>query len=191
MEEIFVDRTLYNGAPEDLDGRCAVERETYAFLKGKGVSFQRVDHGPAMTIAACEEVDRVLGIHMCKNLFLCNRQKTDFYLLLMPGRKPFRTKELSSQIQAARLSFADETYMREFLGLEPGSVTVLGLIHDADRRVRLLIDEDLLKDEYIGCHPCINTSSLKIRMKDLLETILPATGHTYTPVHLSDGQVSE
>ena len=116
-------------------------------------------------------------MEICKNLFLCNRQKTLFYLLLMPGSKPFRTKELSAQIGSARLSFASEEYMEQFLDLTPGSVTVLGLMNDTDNRVQLLIDEDVVKDEYFGCHPCINTSSLKMKTNDILEKFLPAVHH--------------
>lgn len=130
-----------------------------------------------MTIEACQGVDALLGMEICKNLFLCNRQKTQFYLLLMPGSKPFRTKELSAQIGSARLSFASEEYMEQFLDLTPGSVTVLGLMNDTDNRVQLLIDEDVVKDEYFGCHPCINTSSLKMKTNDILEKFLPAVHH--------------
>ena len=130
-----------------------------------------------MTIEACQGVDALLGMEICKNLFLCNRQKTQFYLLLMPGNKPFRTKELSAQIGSARLSFASEEYMEQFLDLTPGSVTVLGLMNDTDDHVQLLIDEDVVKDEYFGCHPCINTSSLKMKTSDILEKFLPAVHH--------------
>ena len=130
-----------------------------------------------MTIEACQGVDALLGMEICKNLFLCNRQKTQFYLLLMPGSKPFRTKELSAQIGSARLSFASEEYMEQFLDLTPGSVTVLGLMNDTDDHVQLLIDEDVVKDEYFGCHPCINTSSLKMKTSDILEKFLPAVHH--------------
>lgn len=186
MEEqnIFVDPVLYEGAPADAAGRLANERRCYEFLDGLGVTYKRAEHEPAMTIAACAEVDRVLGIPMCKNLFLCNRQQTDFYLLLIPGEKPFKTKDLSKQLGVARLSFAGEEFMERFLDITPGSVSVMGLMNDGEKRVRLLIDADLMNDEYLGCHPCRNTASLKIAMKDVLEKIIPATGHDYTVVTL-------
>lgn len=183
-EEIWVDATRYAGAPEDLSGRSGTERAVYALLGRLGIPFFRVEHAPANTIAACHTVDRVLGTAMCKNLFLCNRQKTDFYLLLMPGGKPFRTKDLSRQINATRLSFADAAHMEEFLHIKPGAVSVLGLMHDRERRVRLLIDSDLLREERLGCHPCENTTSLSIAMRDLMEIFLPYTGHDYTAVIL-------
>ena len=186
MSEIKVDPCLYHGAPADLSGRSEEEIETFLFLDRLGIPYDRVEHEPAMTIEACEAIDRLLGLSMCKNLFLCNRQKTAFYLLLMPGNKAFHTKDLSSQIQSARLSFADEGYMREYLHIRPGSVSVLGLIFDREQHVRLLIDEDLLSEPYIGCHPCVNTGSLKIRTEDLLNRILPETGHAYTVVSLPD-----
>ena len=133
---------------------------------------------------ACKAIDEVLGIAMCKNLFLCNRQKTKFYLLLMPAEKPFKTKELSAQINSARLSFAGEESMVEYLDIHPGAVSVMGLMNDSENAVTLLIDEDLHKDEFIGCHPCVNTSSLKLKMSDVLEKFLPAVKHGYTSVKL-------
>jgi Ala-tRNA(Pro) deacylase len=132
----------------------------------------------------CEEIDRVLGATICKNLFLCNRQQTDFYLLMMPGDKPFKTKDLSAQIGSSRLSFATAEFMEQFLDITPGSVSVMGLMNDKDKRVRLLIDADVLKEEYVGCHPCINTSSLRLRTEDLREKIIPALAHEPTVVTL-------
>lgn len=178
-----VDATLYTGRP-DPDGRLPVEMEVYDLLEKLDIPYIRVDHEAVPTIEACREIDVLLGIDMCKNLFLCNRQKTEFYLLLMPGDKPFRTKELSAQIGSARLSFAREEFMEEFMGLTPGSVTVLGLMNDKDCRVRLLIDREIAESEYIGCHPCINTSSLKLRTKDVLEKFLPYIKHEYMMVEL-------
>ncbi len=178
-----IDRTLYTGRP-DTAGRLPKEMAVYDLLEKLGIPYVRVDHEVAPTIEACREIDALLGVEMCKNLFLCNRQKTDFYLLLMPGEKSFRTKELSAQIGSARLSFAGEAFLEEFMNLTPGSVTVLGLMNDENHRVRLLIDREILESEYLGCHPCINTSSLKIRTQDLLEKFLPYIGCEYIAVSL-------
>ncbi|MBE6006808.1 MAG: prolyl-tRNA synthetase associated domain-containing protein [Sarcina sp.] len=175
---------LYSGRPEDLSGRLPREVRTYDFLYSLQIPYQRTDHERADNMEACYEIDAVLGVLMCKNLFLCNRQKTKFYLLMMPGDKKFKTKELSSQIHSARLSFAGEDAMLKYLDIEPGAVSIMGLMNDKDKDVTLLIDEDVLRDEYIGCHPCVCTSSLKIRTEDLVNKFLPATGHTYTTVHL-------
>ena len=167
---------LYHGSPENLEGRSEREKRAYAFLDRLGVSFERTDHRdrPATTMEICADVDAVLGVHICKNLFLCNRQKTNFYLLIMPGDKPFKTKELSHQMGVSRLSFGEESFMEELLDLHPGSVSVLGLINDPEHRVRLVIDEDVLKEPLFGCHPCENTSSIRFATKDLTEKILPA-----------------
>ena len=145
---------------------------------------QRIDHEAAMTMEACEEIDRTLEATICKNLLLCNRQETQFYLLMLPGDKVFKTKDLSAQIGSSRLSFAKVEYMEQYLDITPGSLSVLGLMNDKDRMVRLLIDEDVLTGEYIGCHPCINTSSLRLRTKDLVEKIIPAMEHEPTIVKL-------
>jgi len=175
---------LYNGRPENTEERLPREVRTYDLLDSLGIEYHRTDHAAATNMEACEEIDAVLGVTMCKNLFLCNRQKTNFYLLLMPGDKKFKTKELSSQIQSARLSFAGPEEMLKYLDIEPGAVSIMGLMNDHDRQVQLLIDEDVLKEEYLGCHPCVCTSSMKLRTKDVMEKYLPAVEHDYRIVHL-------
>lgn len=175
---------LVNGRPTDTQGRLDKEIRVYDFLDSLGVSYQRIDHEAAMTMEACEEIDRTLEATICKNLLLCNRQETQFYILLLPGDKVFKTKDLSAQIGSSRLSFAKAEYMEKYLDITPGSLSVLGLMNDKDRMVRLLIDEDVLTGEYIGCHPCINTSSLRLRTKDLVEKIIPAMEHEPTIVKL-------
>ena len=175
---------LEKGTPKNIDERLPKEARVYAFLDSLGIEYKRVDHEPAMTMEACEAIDKALGAAMCKNLFLSNRQETAFYLLLIPGDKPFKTKDLSEQIGSARLSFGDADAMKELLDITPGSLSVLGLINDREGRVKLLIDRDLLDGEHIGCHPCINTSSLRLRTSDLLEKIIPATGRKETAVSL-------
>ena len=166
------------------NGRLLKEMAVYDLLEQLEIPYLRVDHEEAASVEDCHDVDRILGIHICKNLFLCNAQKTDFYMLLMPGNKKFKTKELSSQIHSARLSFAGPEHMEEFLNISPGSVSVMGLMNDSNKRVRLLIDMDILQDEYVGCHPCVNTSSLKIKTKDILDKFLPYVEHDYTVVEL-------
>lgn len=177
---------LQNGRPTNTDDRLDKEVRVYDFLDNLGIEYQRIDHEAAMTMEACEEIDRVLGddTTICKNLFLCNRQETNFYLLLMPGNKPFKTKDLSAQIHSARLSFAKPEYMEEYLDITPGSVSILGLMNDSEKKVQLLIDEDIMKEPYFGCHPCINTSSLKFTTEDLTTKIIPALGHDPITVNL-------
>ena len=166
---------LFHGSPADMTGRNSREIRSYQFLDRLGIEFDRTDHPdqPATSMEVCEKVDAVLGVRICKNLFLCNRQRTNFYLLIMPGDKIFKTKELSKQMGISRLSFAEPEYMEQFLDLHPGSVSVLGLINDRDRQVKLVIDEDVLREEFFGCHPCENTSSIRFATKDLMEKILP------------------
>ena len=177
---------LQKGRPENTDNRLDKEIRVYDFLDKLGVQYQRIDHEAAMTMEACEEIDHALGDNttICKNLFLCNRQETDFYLLLMPGDKPFKTKDLSAQIHSARLSFAKPEYMEKYLDTTPGSVSVLGLMNDSEKKVLLLIDEDVMKAPYFGCHPCINTSSLKFTTEDLMQKIIPALEHEPVTVTL-------
>jgi Ala-tRNA(Pro) deacylase len=169
-----------------MEGRQDREVRAYKLLDELGIDFVRTDHfdEPATTMEACEKIDAILNVKICKNLFLCNRQKTNFYLLLMPGDKPFKTKELSGQLGISRLSFGEPEYMEKYLDLLPGSVSVLGLMNDHDHKVRLLIDEDLLEEAQFGCHPCVNTSSIRFSTRDLFDRVLPAMGVTYTTVQL-------
>ena len=177
---------LQKGRPENTDDRLDKEIRVYDFLDKLGIQYQRIDHEAAMTMEACEEIDRALGDNttICKNLFLCNRQETVFYLLLMPGYKPFKTRDLSAQIHSSRLSFAKPEYMEKYLDITPGSVSVLGLMNDSEKKVQLLIDEDVMKEPYFGCHPCINTSSLKFTTEDLMQKIIPALEHEPVTVTL-------
>ena len=157
---------LQKGRPADTTGRLDKEIRTYDLLDRLGVEYDRVDHAPAMTMEDCKEVDEILESMVCKNLFLCNRQETAFYLLMIPDTKVFHTKDLSAQIGSA------------------GSVSVLGLMNDKEHQVKLLIDEEVLDSEYFGCHPCINTSSLRMRTADLIEKVLPAMEHDFVKVKL-------
>lgn len=180
---INVNTNHFTSCP-DCTGRLDKEKRVYALLDQLQISYEGVDHDIANTIEDCQAVEEELGVKICKNLFLRNRQKTTFYLLLMPGDKKFLTKDLSAQLGISRLSFAEPEFMEQYLNLTPGSASVLGLMNDPDRDVSLLIDEDLLKDEYIGCHPCINSSTLKIRTADILDNFLKHTGHQPTLVRL-------
>ena len=176
------------GRPATCEGRLDKEIRCYDLLDSLAVEYQRIDHEAAMTMEACEAIDEALGATICKNLLLCNRQCTVFYLLLTPGEKVFKTSELSKKIGSSRLSFAKGEYMEQFLDITPGSLSILGLMNDRENHVSLLIDEDVLKGEYIGMHPCINTSSLKIKTADLMEKIIPAMGHRPTLVQLVGGE---
>ena len=175
---------LVSGRPSNLEGRLDKETRVYDFLDDLGIEYMRVDHEPADNMEVCKAIDEVLEATICKNLFLCNRQQTAFYLLMMPGDKPFKTKEISSQINSARLSFAGPEHMEKFLDITPGAVSIMGLMNDKENAVKLLVDEDVLKGEYVGCHPCVNTSSLRIKTEDLFGKILDAMGHDKTVVTL-------
>ncbi|MBP3605853.1 MAG: prolyl-tRNA synthetase associated domain-containing protein [Clostridia bacterium] len=180
MEELKLEK----GVPADLSGRIEKEIKTYKRLQALHIDFERVDHEAAETMEICRHIDETLGCATCKNLLLTNRQCTMFYLLLTPGDKRFKTKDLSAALGVSRLSFADGRFMEELLDITPGSLSPLGLYNDLDRAVNLVIDDELKGQEYIGMHPCINTSTLKIKAEDLLDRILPATKHTYRFVTL-------
>lgn len=175
---------LLLGRPKTNEGRLDKEIRVYDLLDSLGIEYYRIDHSPANHFEECEEIEKVLDNVLCKNLFLCNRQHTKFYMLMMPADKVFKTKELSSQIGSSRLSFAESEYMEKFLDVTPGSVSIMGLMNDTENNVQLLVDEDVLKPEYVGCHPCINTSSIRLKTKDVFETYLSAVHHDYIKVKL-------
>lgn len=177
MSSIFIDPQIYTGRPASAEGRLDKEMAVYDLLDKLEIPFTRVDHEVAMTIEDCQGVDQLLGIEICKNLVLCNTQKTKFYLLLMPGNKQFKTKDLSKQLGSSRLSFAPAEYMEKLLNVTPGSATVMALMNDPENQVQLIIDEDVTAQEEFGCHPCINTSSLKMKTADVLQKFLPAVHH--------------
>lgn len=184
-----MDLVIQKGRPMDDKGRLEKEIRTYDLLDSLGIEYERVDHEATETMEACAAVDEVLApAVICKNLFLCNTQKTKFYLLMIREDKKFKTKEISHQINSARLSFASAEFMEEFLDITPGSVSVLGLMNDKDNNVTLLVDEDILKEELFGCHPCINTSSLRLKVADVFGPFLQAVHHDYTVVRLGLGE---
>lgn len=182
---------LIKGRPENCEGRLAREVRVYDFLDSLGIEYFRTDHEEANTMEVCNEIDKVLGTLICKNLFLCNRQKTDFYLLMMPGDKLFKTKDITKQLGCSRLSFADSEAMLEYLDIKPGAVSIMGLMNDKDNKVRLVMDRAVVEEDTIGCHPCVSTSSLKIKTDDILNVYLPAVHHEPTFVELPDYQEND
>lgn len=177
--------TIFKGRPDSASGRTEREIRVYDLLDALKIEYIRADHAEANTMSACSGIDELLGVSICKNLFLCNRQKTDFYLLMMPADKPFRTKELSSQLGVSRLSFADPDDMLRLLDIRPGAVSIMGLMNDRECVVRLVVDREVLEHEYIGCHPCVSTSSLKLKTGDVFGKFTDAVKHSYVTVDLT------
>ena len=166
---------LVEGRPQDK--RIDKEERVYDLLDQLNIDYQRIDHEEANTMEVCLEIEKTLKSTICKNLFLVNSNKSQYYLLMLKENKKFKTKVISKQINSSRLSFGSDEKMLEYLDITLGSVSLLGLMNDHDFKVQLLMDKDLLQDEYLGCHPCINTSSLRIKMKDVFEKIIPSLHH--------------
>lgn len=176
---------IYTTPPTDQ--RSPVEQATFQLLEQLHIPYERVEHEPADTMEDCREISEALCVRVCKNLFLTNRQQTQFYLLCMPASKAFKTKDLSAQIQSARLSFGSAEKMEELLGVTPGSASILALMNDHGNKVQLLLDRDLYSKEYIGCHPCKNTGTLRLETSDVLNIFLPHVHHKVKVVDLPDG----
>ena len=176
--------TIETGRPADCSGRPEKECAVYDLLERLDIPFTRADHPAAFTMEECEAVSQALHTPICKNLFLCNRQKTAFYLLLLPASKPFRTKEITAQLGCARLSFAGEEQLASLLHPTPGPATTFCLQYDTENRVQLVVDRDLLDEAYFGCHPCINTSTIRLKTSDVFDRLTHALHHDYTLVTL-------
>ena len=173
---------VHSGAPEDLDARAQNEKEVYLTLNRLHIPFTRIDHEPVRTMEDCQAIDAELGGVICKNLFLCNQQKTMFYLLLIREDKAFKTKDVSKQLGVSRLSFGTAEHMQRLLHISPGAVSPMGLLFESARDVKLIMDRDLLSEEYLGCHPCVNTASIRFSLADFMQVYLPAVGHEPTLV---------
>ena len=176
--------TVFEGRPADGAERTEAETAVYDFLDRLGVDYVTVCHPAAFTMEECEAVRRKIGAPVFKNLFLTNKQHSQFYLLMIPASKPFKTKYLSSQLGCARLSFASAEEMQDMLHISPGAVSPMGLVHDKQCKVRLIVDSDLSSTERYACHPCVNTASIAMSLNDLLEKVVPSTGHSFTWVNL-------
>lgn len=179
---------LVKGRPTDCSGRLDREVRVYDLLDKLGIEYERTDHEEANTMEKCNEIDKILDTIICKNLFLCNRQQTEFYLLMMPGDKPFKTKYITKQLGCSRLSFAPSEKMLEYLDIKPGAVSIMGLMNDKDNKIQLVIDKPVVESETLGCHPCVCTSSLKFKTKDIVEKFLPAVHHEPIIVDLPWGE---
>lgn len=177
---------LVEGSPGDTAGRPEKEIRVYRLLDALDIRFQRIDHESVNTMEASAEINSMLDAIVCKNLFLWDSKKEHFYLLMVAGDKKFRSGEIAGQIGSTRLSFAPAEYMEAYLDITPGSVSIMGLMNDREKHVELLVDEEVPKAEYLGCHPCVNTASLRIKTKDVLERFLPAVGHAYRTVHMDE-----
>lgn len=179
---------LVKGRPTDCSGRLEREVRVYDLLDKLGIEYERTDHEKANTMEKCNEIDKILDTIICKNLFLCNRQQTEFYLLMMPGDKPFKTKYITKQLGCSRLSFAPSEKMLKYLDIKPGAVSIMGLMNDKDNKIQLIIDKPVVESETLGCHPCVCTSSLKFKTKDIIEKFLPAVHHEPIIVDLPWGE---
>ena len=179
---------LVKGRPTDCSGRLEREVRVYDLLDKLGIEYERTDHEEANTMEKCNEIDKILDTIICKNLFLCNRQQTEFYLLMMPGDKPFKTKYITKQLGCSRLSFAPSEKMLEYLDIKPGAVSIMGLMNDKDNKIQLVIDKPVVESETLGCHPCVCTSSLKFKTKVKIEKFLPAVHHEPIIVDLPWGE---
>ena len=173
---------IYTTAPEEY--KTSLQKETYKYLEMLGISFERVDTDVVITMEDCERVEEKLEMKMVKTLFLCNRQKTLFFLFITAGDKAFKSKEFSQAVKTSRISFAPEELMDEMLGTKIGAATVFSAITDLDRDLQIVIDKDVADEEYYGCSDGTTTCYLKIKTDDIINKLLPETKHKPTIIEI-------
>ena len=153
------------------------EREVDAALRELKIEFTRHEHPPAATVEEAERYWADIDATHCKNLFLRNQKGTRHYLVIMVAAKKADLRAVADQIGDGKLSFASPERLMTCLGLTPGSVSPFGLIHDRERRVRVVLDRDLKTASRVSFHPNINTVTLTVAFDDFLK-FLDACGHT-------------
>ena len=146
------------------------------YLKNLGIEFSVISHDAAETLEKCAEIEKIIGGKICKNLFLQTTTGSVHYLLMMSSKKKFVTKEVSKLLGSSRLSFASGEKMEEMLGTSSGSLSITSLVFDKDKKVKLAIDKDVISEEYICCHPCDCTATLKIKTSDVTDILIPSLG---------------
>ncbi|MCR1899643.1 prolyl-tRNA synthetase associated domain-containing protein [Irregularibacter muris] len=166
------------------DDRTKTEKTVFSLLQKLNIPFERVDNDVVETMEECEEINQVLGTEIRKSIFLCNRKKTSFFLVVMPANKSLDVKSLGRKIGVSGLSFASGELMEKHLGAKPGSASVMGLVNDEDDYVQLIIDKEVAEAEWFGSNTGMNTSHIKIKTSDLLHKFLPQIGHKAEMIEL-------
>lgn len=166
---------IFCGAPSEERGD--LETSVYRELDRLSIPFERVDNDAVHTMEECVAIDQALGAEIRKTIVLCNRKKTSFYLVVLPASKSVDTKEIGRLIGVSGLSFAPADKLQEILGAQPGSATVMGIIHDQEAYVQVIIDREVADEEYFACNPGVNTSHIKLKTSDLIQKYLASNLH--------------
>ena len=166
---------IYTVAPEHERGEH--ETTVYKELDRLGIKYERVDNDTVETMEECVEISEKLGAEIRKTIVVCNRQKTDFYLVILPAGKRFDSKLFAAMMHTARVSFASPEDMQRVIGLTPGEASVMGILNDPEGKVKVVIDKAVADAEWFACNPGANTSHLRFKTKQLINNFLPAEGH--------------
>ena len=155
--------------------------EAFAML---GISFERVENDETLTMEDCLAIDERLDVHTAKTLFLCNRQKTNYYLFPTRGDKPFVTKDFGKALGISRVSFASAEDLEKYIGVLPGASTILGVLMESAKNVHLVIDREIAEAEFLCCPDGTRTGYIKLRTSDVLEKLIPFSGHSYEVIDI-------
>lgn len=155
----------------------------YEILEKLGISFEYYEHPPVPTIEQARIYWKGIESSHCKNLFFRNHKGNRHYLVIIEHEHDLLIRDLEQRLRQGKLSFASDERMMKYLGLSPGSVSPFGLINDSGHHVHVFIDECLRSSEKISFHPCLNTASLVISVRDF-EKFLQFTGNTFEYLEL-------
>lgn len=164
--------------------KTPLQEMTYKFLSENNIEFSRVDNDEAVTMEDCIEIDKALDMKTVKTLFLCNRQKTQFYLFVTEGDKPFVTKDFSSALGISRVSFASAEMLDEIIGTKVGATTIFGVLREQAQEVRVVFDKAVCESEWFGCSDGTTSCYMKLKTDDILNKLLPSSGHTYEVIEV-------
>jgi Ala-tRNA(Pro) deacylase len=167
--------------PESFENN--LEEEVFKILQETNIPFTYVKNDAVHTMEECSAIEEHLSVEIRKTIVLCNRKKTQFYLVVMPSSKAFNAKGFSESV-GERLSFASPDRMEKLLGIQSGSATIMSLLNDSKEMVQLFIDKDVADSQWFGCNTGTNTRHLKIATDDLLKKMIPRLNHQATIVTL-------
>lgn len=156
-----------------------IKNKIFGILNDANIDFFTMEHPAIMTVNEGVKIANSLDVPASKCLLLCDRHK-HYYLLMALGEKRLDMKALAVELRCTRLSFASEEDMIKLIGAFPGAVSVMGLANDIDNNVTFILDNEIMECEYVCCHPCVNTCSIKLKTLDLLNKFLPFIHHGYT-----------
>lgn len=172
---MFYISEIQKAAPAECKNN--LQQLVYSTLEKLEIAFERVDTDEAISMEDCILINRKLNMKMVKTLFLCNRQHTALYLFITTAEKPFKSKDFSTALDVSRLSFAPVELLQTRLGVKIGAATIFGILLDTKNEIQVIIDKDVVSEEWYGCSDGTTTGYMKIAIESVIDKFLNFTNH--------------